>query len=341
MNKIYSYQEPFLLESRNSLSSIEIAYTTYGNYLPSKKKKVIWVCHALTANSDVFAWWPGLFGLNQLFNSEEYYIVCANVIGSCYGTTGPLSNLQTEVDFTPLYHDFPEITIRDMVKAHILLANHLEIPSIDYLIGGSLGGQQALEWAIMEPDRIKKLCLIATNSRHSAWGIAFNESQRMAIATDITWKRRDPLAGLEGLKTARSIALLTYRNYRTYQEKQKNEENEIVKVYRASSYQRYQGEKLAKRFNAFSYWALTRAMDSHNIARGRGSLESTLAQIHCSTLVISFTSDILFPTEEQEFLAKHLLNARLAMLDSLYGHDGFLMETTTLSKIIKEHLIED
>ena len=335
MNTLYHYKRSFELESGIIIPELVISYSTYGRYI-SGKSKVIWVCHALTANSEVFNWWPGLFGDQELFNPQDYFIICANIIGSCYGTTGPLSHLDTFPEFS--FHRFPEITIRDMVKAHILLADHLSIRKIDFLIGGSLGGQQALEWAIIEPERIRKLGLIATNARFSPWGIAFNESQRMAIRSDQTWIESTPNAGLEGLKTARSIALLTYRNYRTYQDKQLEEDYSITSDFKAATYQRYQGLKLALRFNAFSYSVLSKAMDSHNIARGRLSLEKTLSGVTAATLVIGLSSDILFPVSEQEFLANHIFGASLAILDSLYGHDGFLIETPTLTTIIREHL---
>lgn len=338
MNQIFKYPSLFPLEFGQILPEIQIQYSTYGTLIP-EKSQVVWVCHALTANSEVMDWWPGLFGQDDFFNSNDYFIVCANILGSCYGTTGPLT--LNPLTGNPYYHSFPEISIRDMVKAHILLANFLKIDKIDFLLGGSLGGQQALEWAVMEPARILGLCLMVTNAKHSPWGIAFNESQRMAIATDSTWKDSTPEAGIEGLKTARSIALLTYRNYKTYLTKQLNEENEWVEDFKASTYQRYQGLKLARRFNAYSYWTLSKAMDSHHIGRNRGGLGSALKQIQSNTLVIGISSDILFPLVEQEFLYENLSNAQLAVIDSLYGHDGFLMETQTLTQIISRFLKEN
>jgi homoserine O-acetyltransferase len=335
MNQIFKYPYPLSLEFGEVLPEIQIQYSYYGHYIPGKSR-VIWVCHALTANAEVMDWWPGLFGKQDFFNTDQFFIVCANILGSCYGTTGPLS-LNPETG-NPYYHRFPEITIRDMVKAHILLADHLGIEKIDFLLGGSLGGQQTMEWAIEEPQRIEKIGLIATNAQHSPWGIAFNESQRMAIATDSSWKEDGPEAGMEGLKTARSIALLTYRNYRTYQSKQLNEEMVRVETYKASTYQQYQGLKLARRFNAYSYWTLSRAMDSHNIGRNRQGLASALNKILCPSLIIGISSDLLFPIEEQEFLYHHIPKADLAVIDSLYGHDGFLMETPSLKQIISGFL---
>jgi len=338
MNQTYQYPYPFTLESGNALPELSIDYTFHGEY-KAGVSKVIWVCHALTANSEVFDWWPGLFGEDSFFNSSNYFIVCANILGSCYGTTGPLSiNVNTG---RPYFHDFPEITIRDMVRVHKILADYLSIQEIHLLLGGSLGGQQAMEWAILEPERIKKLSLLVTNARHSPWGIAFNESQRMAIENDPSWKLNTEKAGLEGMKTARSIALLTYRNYRTYQEKQLDPDDHFIKEFKASTYQRYQGLKLARRFNAFSYWHLSKSMDSHNIGRNRGGVLEALKKITCPCLVIGISSDILFPIEEQEFLYKNLPNAQLAVLDSLYGHDGFLIETPILSRVLKDYLLDN
>ena len=150
---IYQYNHPFALECGVSLPKLKIAYHTYGEYTPGKK--VAWVCHALTANSDAADWWKGLIGAGYLINPSDYFIVCANIIGSCYGSTGPLSveDLGTEISL----NHFPTLTIRDMVQAHILLRQHLQIDSIDLLMGGSMGGYQALEWAISEPSVIKKI----------------------------------------------------------------------------------------------------------------------------------------------------------------------------------------
>jgi homoserine O-acetyltransferase len=328
---IYKHKKTFKLESGKKLNNLEIAYHTYGS-LNEKKDNVIWVCHALTANSDVFDWWNGLFGENCLFNPKEYFIVCANVLGSHYGTTSPLSiNTATGL---PYFLSFPEITVRDLAAAHQILADHLEIPQIALLIGGSLGGQQAMEWAILEPVRIKKLVLIATNAQHSAWGIAFNESQRLAITTDRTFYANFKDGGKKGLKVARSIALLSYRSYGTYGATQLEVGTDKTTDFKACSYQNYQGEKLVNRFNAYSYWYLTKTMDSHNVGRNRVSVLDALKQIQAKTLVIGIVNDVLFPLEEQQFLAKNIPNAHFIELNSFYGHDGFLIETEILTKEI-------
>ncbi len=329
--EIYTYQQPFQLESGQLLPQIEIGYHTYGT-LNKHADNVVWVCHALTANSDVLDWWRGLFGNNDYFDPNEYFIVCANILGSPYGTTGPLSiNPATG---QPYYLTFPQITIRDMVKAHRLLAEELGISQIEILIGGSLGGQQALEWSIASPEQIKNLILIATNAHHSPWGIAFNESQRLALAADPTFNNGTPEGGSQGLKAARSIALLSYRSYKTYNVTQQEDTHEKTDHYKAASYQSYQGEKLVSRFNAYSYWYLTKVMDSHNAGRGRKSVEQALSLITAKTLVIGINSDLLFPVEEQQFLFRQIPKAAYAEFDSFYGHDGFLIETENLTKII-------
>jgi homoserine O-acetyltransferase len=335
--QIFTYNQPFELESGKQLLNLEVGFNTYGT-LNKQRNNVVWVCHALTANSDVLDWWKGLFGENEYFNPNEHFIVCANILGSAYGTTNPLSiNPATNL---PYYLTFPDYTIRDIVKAHQLLAAHLNIDTIEVLIGGSLGGQQALEWSIMEPERIKNAVLIATNARHSPWGIAFNESQRMALSADATLYDNTPDGGSKGLKAARSIALISYRNYKTYGVTQQEQTDELHN-YRAASYQNYQGQKLVNRFNAYSYWYLTKVMDSHNAGRNRGGVEKALSTVKAKTLVIGIKSDVLFPIEEQQYLFRQIPKAALAEIDSFYGHDGFLIDTENLTNIISSFLKTD
>jgi len=321
------------LENGEYLTEPTIAYHTYGD--PSKP--VVWVCHALTANSEVFDWWAGLFGPTDDFNPQDYFIVCANVLASCYGTTGPLS--KNPVTGQPYFHAYPRITIRDMVTAHEALRRHLGIQKIHLLLGGSLGGQQALEWAIQQPQLIENLALIATNARHSAWGIAFNEAQRMAIEADSTWRQAQPHAGDAGMRAARATALLSYRNYGTYGQFQTDQEPMLDK-FRASTYQQYQGEKLSRRFNAFSYYRLSQAMDTHHVGRGRESAEAVLASIQARTLVVAISSDMLFPPAEQQYLARYIPGAQYLEIDSDYGHDGFLIETQQLGQALTSFLEE-
>jgi homoserine O-acetyltransferase len=323
---IYQYHQPFTLESGISLPKLKIAYHYYGEYTPGKK--VAWVCHALTANSDVADWWKGLVGEGSMINPNDYFIVCANIIGSCYGSTGPMSLDQ-----------FPMITIRDMVRAHILLRQHLGIESIDLLLGGSMGGYQALEWSLMEPNVIQKMFLIATAAAESAWAIAIHTAQRLSIEADNSWKGAEPNAGAKGLKAARAIGMLTYRNYDIFKEKQTETDAEKVDDLKAASYINYQGDKLVNRFNAHSYWLLTKSMDSHQLARGRGGdLKATLASIQTPTLIIGINSDILCPLAEQKFMEAHMPNASLVAIDSMYGHDGFIIETAQITTHLKAWL---
>ncbi len=294
------------------------------------KSNVVWVCHALTANSNAVQWWPGLIGDHLCINPDDHFIVCANFLGSCYGSTGPLStNPETG---QPYYSHFPMITIRDMVKAHILLRKHLGIDQIKLVMGGSMGGYQALEWAVMEPNQVLELFIIASSATESPWGIAVHTSQRLAIEADGSWLDPRPDAGLKGLKAARAMGILTYRNYGILAMKQADHDIEKIDQFRASSYVNYQGDKLAGRFNAYSYWLLTKAMDSHHLARGRGgNLEKVLMQIKQRTLIIGINSDILCPLEEQRLMANHMPAAELVVIDSAYGHDGFLVESEKIS----------
>jgi len=296
--------QPFALEAGGVLPGITIAYHTYGR-LNADRSNVVWVCHALTANSDVARWWPGVVGEHGVVRPEDYFIVCANILGSCYGTTGPVGagpgvgehgvgvagaaadrgiegnaagptgaaaeeRIGGNAAGMTGAADFPMITIRDMVRAHILLRQHLGIDRIHLLMGGSMGGYQALEWVVMEPEVIGRLFLIATSPTESAWGIAVHTAQRLAIEADSSWREGRPTAGQKGLKAARAIGILTYRNYGIMVQKQTDPDAEKLDGFRASSYMEYQGKKLVERFSAHSYWLLTKAMDSHHIARGRG-----------------------------------------------------------------------
>ena len=326
---LFVYDKSFLLETGATLPGIEISYYTYGN-LNADASNVIWICHALTANADAKDWWPGFVGTGCVLDPAKYFIVCANILGSCYGSSGPLSiNLQSG---QPYYHAFPALTIRDMVNAHILLRKHLGIQKIHLLVGGSMGGYQALEWVLMENNVIAQLFLLATSPTESAWGIAVHTAQRLAIEADNSWKDSTHDAGKNGLKAARAIGMLTYRNYGIMVQTQSDTDAERLDNYKASSYITYQGHKLSDRFNAYSYWLLTKALDTHHIARGRGgNTDATLQSIHVRTLIIGISSDILCPLIEQQHMANQMLNATMLEIDSVYGHDGFLVETQKIS----------
>lgn len=328
----FHYPHQFKLECGEDLAGLTITYTTYGK-LNNDKSNVVWICHALTANSNAAEWWTGMVGTNHVIDPQKYFIVCANILGSCYGTTGPLSiNPATG---KPYYNSFPLITIRDMVNAHILLRKELGIEKIYLLLGGSMGGYQSMEWCLMEKNVIDNLFLMATSATESAWGIATHTAQRLAIEADGTWGTASSIAGANGLKAARAIGMLTYRNYGIMVRQQTDDDFEKIDNYKASSYIRYQGEKLSQRFNAYSYWHLTKSMDSHHLARGRGGdLAKVLNSIEQRTLVIGISSDILCPLTEQQFLVQHIHGSTLIEIDSDYGHDGFMVE----SKIISQYL---
>jgi homoserine O-acetyltransferase len=332
----FTYDVPFELEGGGSLPGITVAYHTYGR-LNEDRSNVVWVCHALTANSDAAHWWPGVVGEKGAISPDKYFIICANILGSCYGSTGPLSTDPRTGQ--PYYGRFPVFTIRDMVRAHILLRKHLGIEKIHLLMGGSMGGYQALEWCVLEKAVIRQLFLIATSPAESAWGIAVHTAQRLAIEADNSWRDERPEAGAMGLKAARAIGILTYRNYGIMVQKQTDPDTEKLDGFKASSYMNYQGDKLISRFNAYSYWLLTKAMDSHQLARGRGDkLEEVLRGITQRTLLMGIRSDILCPVEEQRFMAGHLPDVKLVEINSAYGHDGFMVEGEKIATHLREWL---
>lgn len=312
----------FIFENGTVAQNIPIAFQTWGT-LNETASNVIWVCHALTGNQRVQEWWDGLFGPRKFFDPKEYFIVAVNVIGSAYGSFGPTVASEHQ---TPLFTQFPLTTIRDMVQGLEAVRLHLNISTIHTLIGASVGGQQALEWAIQQPTVFARLIVIATNAKHSPFGIAFNEAQRLAIEADPTFSENTEWGGRAGLIAARAIGMLSYRTYQGYGITQQETDADKTDAYKAASYQRYQGEKLANRFNAYSYWYLSKAMDSHHVGRNRGDVVEVLKNIHAQTLVIGIDSDLLFPFSEQQFLAEHIPRAQLACISSAFGHDGFLVE---------------
>ena len=323
------HKRPFALEGGAVLDELTIGYHTFGR-LDADGGNVVWVCHALTANSNAEEWWSGLIGPGKVIDTNKYFVVCDNILGSCYGTEADLFGGETPV----------LVTIRDMVGVHRLLREHLGIGRIRLLMGGSMGGYQVLEWAIQEPAVIQELFLIGTAASESAWGIAIHSAQRLAIEADPTWKDKGEDAGKKGLMAARGIGMLTYRTYQQFVSAQTGPPG-ALEGFRSESYIRYQGDKLAQRFFARNYWLLTRSMDSHHIARGRGmDIEAVLQGIRQRALVIGIDSDLLCPFVEQKFLAQHLPHARLIGIDSIYGHDGFLTESAKISEYLGEWLGE-
>lgn len=320
--EIFHYQNLFELESGEQLSKLTIAYSTYGA-INEKRDNVVWVFHALTASSEVFDWWPGLFGENDLFNPKDYFIICANVLGSPYGSTAPKDL------------SFPLFTVRDVVNAELLLADHLKIKRINIAIGGSFGGNQALEFAHYFSGKIGNLIAIACSAKESAWGMAIHEAQRLAIKADQTFG--EPNGGKAGLKAARGVALLTYRTSAAYIAQQTDTDDRI-EDFKAASYIRYQGDKLVNRFNAISFYYLSKCLDTHNISRGRGSEQEELQKIKSNTLLIGLSSDFLIPTALTSDMANHIPNAVYIEIDSEFGHDGFLVETEKLTQEISQFL---
>ncbi len=336
MAQYYTYEGPFELECGATLPSVTIAYDTYGR-MNADRSNVVWVCHALTANSDAADWWPHTVERGCFLDPDRYFTVCANFLGSHYGTTGPLS--MNPATGEPWYGDFPKITVRDMVNCHRLLAAHLGVERVKLLIGSSIGGFQCLEWCVMQPDFAERAAFIATTPRTKPWASAFNESQRMAIESDPTFGERNAEAGAAGMAVARSIALLSYRGGTAYDKTQEDADpDEAGFDRRVLTYQRYQGEKLKRRFNAYSYYRLSQAVDSHNLGRGRGRVEDVLAGIRAKSLVVAITSDILVPPSDHTILVDNIPDSEYHVIDSDFGHDGFLVEHEKLNDIITDFM---
>lgn len=338
MIQTYSHDRPFRLESGVELPRLEIAYNTYGTMNPARSN-VVWVCHALTANSDVADWWPHTVETGCFLDPAKWFVVCANILGSHYGTTGPLS--VNPATGAPYYGDFPDFTIRDMVAVHRVLADALGIGRIHALVGSSVGGFQAVEWAVDEPERFDKLVLIATAPVATPWAIAIDETQRMAIEADPTYGERRPDAAMAGLAAARAIGLLTYRGGEGYNLTQRESEPGKLlprAAHRPCSYQQYQGLKLCRRYNAYSYVKILDAFDTHDVGRSRGGLEKALSRISAQTMTVGITTDMIFPPAEMRRLAAAIPGAAYEELASDFGHDGFLVEHQRLNDILTKFL---
>lgn len=324
---------PFELESGDRLRGAEIAYRTWGQLSPERDNAVV-VCHALTGSADVDDWWPGLLGPGRALDPTKDFVVCSNILGSCYGTTGPSSPMPGSLRrWGPR---FPAITIRDMVHLQARLLAHLGVRKVALVIGGSLGGMQTLEWALLYPELVRAIVPIAVSGRHSAWCIGLSEAQRFSITADPLWRDGDypvdepPRAGLSA---ARMVAMCTYRTRASFEAKfGRNRQN--AGQFAIQSYLRYQGDKLVRRFDANAYLTLTHAMDSHDLGRGRGGYEQALRSLRQPALVVSVNSDVLYPPEEQRELVAGMPHATLGTIDSPDGHDAFLIETDRLNQLI-------
>lgn len=358
------------------LAPLTIAYETYGT-LDGDGGNAILVCHALTGSAhagNLYAqdgsldgqpgWWEPLIGPGLALDTDRYYVICSNFLGSCYGTTGPASpNPATGRPYGP---DFPPITVRDMVRAQRLLVERLGVRRLVTVTGGSLGGFQVLEWAAMYPELVASIVPIATSLAHSAWCIGLNEVAREAIRLDPAWRggRYPPKAQpREGLGLARQIAMISYRSDVSFERRfgrllapgaarpnpfeWRTEGNERVpsgEDFEVSHYLRYQGHKLVDRFDANTYLTITEAMDRHDVAAGRGSAAAALAPFRGPLLCLGISSDVLYPTHQQlEIVALFQKNgnaARYVEVDSPHGHDAFLIEWDAMSAAIGPFLAE-
>jgi homoserine O-acetyltransferase len=327
--QVFIYQDDLKLESGKSIKGFPLAYTTIGT-MSSQKDNIVWIFQAMTANSNPSEWWSGMVGEGKFFDPSKYFIICVNTPGSCYGSVGPLNIDPTTKK--PYYRNFPFFSPLDMVRAYDRLRIDLGIEKIFLGIGSSLGGQQLISWAGSSPELFEHIVPISTNAFQSPWGKAFNASQRMCIEADPTWYEERPDGGIQGMKVARAVALISYRSYETY-EKTQQDPKESVENFKSESYQKYQGEKLSKRFNAYSYYMLSKSLDSHHL-----EAEELLQRIKSKCLVIGISSDLLFPVGEQKFIAAHIPGAKLEIIESMYGHDGFLLEDSIITTLLENFI---
>jgi homoserine O-acetyltransferase/O-succinyltransferase len=346
--------QPLVLEGGERLPHVAVAYETYGE-LDASGRNAVLVCHALTGSAhaagrhdanDVPGWWDPLIGPGKAIDTRRAFVVCSNVLGGCYGTTGPTSlDAGTGHAYGP---DFPRFTIRDMGAVQRRLQDALGVRSWRAVIGGSMGGMQALEWALMHPDVVEGIVAIAIGARHSAWAIGLNEVARRAIMADPAWQggrypvERQPE---DGLGLARAIAMLSYRSYDSLEakfgrERRPADADALSSSFEIASYLAYQGVKLVRRFDANTYIGLTRAMDEHDIAAGRGRLDEVLARVTAAALVMGIPSDVLYPEIEQRRLVEALPRARYERLVSPHGHDGFLIEYPQLAAHLRRFLTD-
>ena len=354
----------FKLDSGDSINDIKIAFKTFGE-LNTKKDNAILVCHALTGDQYVSGmnpvtgregWWSRMVGPNKPIDTNKFFVICSNVLGGCSGSTGPKEiNLTTKKIYG---RDFPSITIKDMVKAQSLLIESLKIKKLFSVIGGSMGAMQALQWVIDYPEKISNIIHIAGALKHSAQNIAFHEVGRQAIMNDPLWKKGEYFKDNErperGLSVARMIAHITYLSEDAMHRKfgRKLQSRDIISFgfeadFQVESYLRYQGQSFVDRFDANSYLYLTRAMDYFdNDEKFKKNIEfSHTPNEHLKYLIISFTSDWLFPSQESKIIVNQLnnLSRKVSFLDieTDKGHDSFLLEEPQLDSLIDGFLINN
>ena len=349
------------LESGDIIDSFKLAFKTYGK-LNADKTNAILVCHALTGDQYVAGnnpitgregWWSRMVGPNKPIDTNKFFVICSNVLGGCAGSTGP-KELQNGSDVA-YGGNFPSVTIKDMVKAQSLLIESLNIEKLFSVIGGSMGAMQALQWAIDYPDRILNIIHIAGALKHSAQNIAFHEVGRQAIMSDPIWKNGKYFENNEvperGLSVARMIAHITYLSENAMHRKfgRKLQSRDIISFgfdadFQVESYLRYQGKSFVERFDANSYLYLTRAMDyfDHDETFRKNIEFSHNPNNHLKYLIVSFTSDWLFPTIESKMIVNQLnsLSREVSFLeiDTDKGHDSFLLEEPQLDDVIKGFL---
>jgi homoserine O-acetyltransferase len=349
---------PLELELGGRLNQVAVAYETYGE-LNAKGDNAVLVCHALTGSAhaagmhereEVPGWWDPLIGPGKAIDTNRHFVICSNVLGGCYGTTGPAS--LDPGSGRPYGIDFPRYTVRDMVAAQRRLLDALGVKRLTAVIGGSMGGMQVLEWAACYPEMVRSIVPIAIGARHSAWAIGLNEVARRAIMADPAWRgghypvSEQPESGL-GL--ARAIAMLSYRSFDSMESKFGREKRRCEPVagigvlnqsFEIASYLSYQGVKLVQRFDANTYIHLTLAMDDFDVADSRGPLADVLAGVRMPALVMGISSDVLYPEAEQRQLVELLPNAHYARVVSPHGHDAFLIEFPQLAARLRRFLGE-
>lgn len=355
---------PFVLEGGGVLERYTLAYETWGT-LDADGANAVLVCHALTGDAHASGpsapgqpspgWWDDLIGPGRALDTDRLFVVCANVLGGCQGTTGPSS--ADPRTGRPYGRHFPVVTIRDMVRTQAALADELGIARWLSVVGGSMGGMQALEWGIMYPDRVRSLVAIATCAAATAQQIAYSTVGRSAIALDPGWRGGDyydaePGDGPHrGLALARELAQITYRTDEVFGARfgrgVVDDMDDVFTLWQrfdVEGYLDYQGAKLVRRFDANSYLAICKAMDLHDIGRGRGGTARALARVRAPVLTMSITSDALYYPYQQEELRDLLLAAgrpcRHAVIDSPHGHDAFLLEIDQVAGAVAPFLAD-
>lgn len=335
--RLWQSPKPLALEHDGQLLPFELAYRTWG-HLNAAGDNAILVVHALSGSADLESWWPDLLGEGKPLDPSRDFVVCINLLGSCYGSSGPLAT-QPGTD-KPWQNRFPEISVRDQARAQAELLRDLGIRKLRSVIGPSLGGMVALELALLEPGLVGSLILIGTTARHSAQAIANSSCQRAAIRLDPAFQGgaydpdRQPHAGLA---LARQMAFIGYRSEREFAERFGRDAGETGR-FSIQDYLAHQGRKFVERFDANSYLRLSRCMNSHDIGRARGGVQAALNAIAQPALVISLEGDQLYSFDEQAQLAGHMPDARHELIPTRYGHDGFLIETEAVAAILERFL---